>query len=255
MGRERRGATLIVDTSSALSRVLLLVDGVGVVSASSSVRGHLEELPVLVEEVLRALHVRPMDLAEFAVVIGPGGFTGLRIGVSFVSTMASLCGAPVVPLNALDLVAAEVASMDGHQMDDDLLVLEDGRRNEVFWGLYGERDGLPQRVAEGHVRPELLESVLPVAMVAREGGHLLLAGRGLDTFTGRIALSVSPRAKDTGVRVPSDRSIVATFLRAAKENCGVPADRVEILYLRGADAVARFAPTAGTIDRKEPSGQ
>ena len=225
-------------------------------AASSAGGGHLEELPLLVQEVLGSLSLRPADIGEFGVVTGPGGFTGLRIGVSFISTMASLVGAEVVPLNALDLLAAEVVAVRGSTGPGTaVLVVVDGRRNEVFWGLYLPMGGVLERLGESHTRPEDLAAEGLAGILDGSVERLLVAGSGLDRYAERIQFPAGLEAVDTGVRAASDVTVASTYARLSMEDSRVPANGVEIVYLRGADAVAKFGSPAGSNEGKEPSGQ
>ncbi len=69
-------------------------------------RGHAEVLPVMVETCLKVAEISPRSIAKIAVTIGPGTFTGLRIGLSFARGFAAAWQTPIVALTSLEATAA-----------------------------------------------------------------------------------------------------------------------------------------------------
>lgn len=65
-------------------------------------RGQAAELPAIVDEVLRSAGVRNNEITHVGVTIGPGYFTGVRIGMSFAAAFAFGVGAKIVPIGTLD---------------------------------------------------------------------------------------------------------------------------------------------------------
>ncbi len=96
----------------------------------------------------------PADLGALGVSVGPGNFTGLRIGLATAKTLAWSLNCPLVPVPTLEVLAAQVPSQP-HPIG----VVLDAKRGEVFWGLYRCPADQPQVLAEP-VR-------LPLAELAR----------------------------------------------------------------------------------------
>jgi tRNA threonylcarbamoyladenosine biosynthesis protein TsaB len=95
--------------------------------------GHAEHLLGFVEQVMEG--VDWSDVERIAVGVGPGGFTGLRIGVATARALAQARGIPVVPVSTLEALAANAA---GER--DTVLAVIDARRKEVFAAAWqGER--------------------------------------------------------------------------------------------------------------------
>ena len=94
-------------------------------------RRHGELLAPAVAEVLGDAGARPRDLTAIAVGVGPGPFTGLRVGLVTARTMAAVLGVPVHGVCSLDVLAVDADVPDG-----DFLVATDARRREVYWARY-----------------------------------------------------------------------------------------------------------------------
>jgi tRNA threonylcarbamoyladenosine biosynthesis protein TsaB len=93
-------------------------------------RRHGEVLAAGIEYVLRQAGVRPADLRSIAVGVGPGPFTGLRVGVVTAKAMGAALDIPVRGVCTLD-VLAHAAALSG-----EFLVATDARRKEVYWARY-----------------------------------------------------------------------------------------------------------------------
>lgn len=159
---------------------------------------HSSVLPRLIEEMLAGAGCKVADLDAVVVGLGPGSFTGLRIGLA---TAKGLCYAAKKPLlGASSLTAMALAAM-GEAPEGALLVpCLDARKGEVYAGFLRKRGG--SLVAEG---PEA--AVGPEALLARLSGEA-----GAEVFgIGREAyppLAVLPPAR-TRVRTPDAAALVA----------------------------------------------
>ena len=150
---------LAFDTASA-TVTAALHDGTDVVAEAASGDGmrHGEQLAPLIDRVLSEAGVRPADLTGIAVGVGPGPFTGLRVGLVTARTMAHVLGIEVHGVCSLDGLAAEAHAAGVG--DGPFLVATDARRKEVYLASYdarGRRQGVP--VVD---RPAALASDLPV---------------------------------------------------------------------------------------------
>ena len=82
--------TLVIDTSLAACCAGLFRDGLSVIEAVDPMdRGHAERIGVMVAELFREVEASPRDLGHIGVTLGPGSFTGLRVGLAFAKGMAS----------------------------------------------------------------------------------------------------------------------------------------------------------------------
>ena len=121
-----------------------LHDGERVISAASALdaRRHSELLTPMIAKVLADAGVPRGDLDAIAVGVGPGPYTGLRVGVVTARVLGSVLGLPVRGVCSLDIIAA--SARPGREF----LVATDARRKEVYWARY---DAAGRRVAGPHV--------------------------------------------------------------------------------------------------------
>jgi len=154
--------TIAVDTSQPVGSVALARDdvllGLERFHAPSS---HLVALGRAVEVLLSGHGLTPAAVDRLAIVIGPGSFTGLRIGLSFVKGFHAARGAAVVTIDSLRLLA--LPHLGAHAR---VCTMLDARRGEVYAAVY-ERAGDAERAANPAAAREL------VPPCAREPGALL----------------------------------------------------------------------------------
>jgi len=137
---------------TATTRVTVaLHDGERVVASLDSDEGlrHGELLAPAIDRVLRDAEAVPQDVSSLAVGVGPGPFTGLRVGLVTARTMALALGVQVHGVCTLDILAAEAVDAGL----DDFLVATDARRKEVYLASYagGQRDDDPRVVRPADV--------------------------------------------------------------------------------------------------------
>lgn len=116
---------LAIDTSTSRSCVAI-IEGTKVLYTGfrDGATAHGPSLPALVQEALAV-----SDVDEVVVGMGPGPFTGLRVGIAFAQSFALARGIPVRGACSLDAIAAQVS-------DDDFIITVDARRKEVYWARY-----------------------------------------------------------------------------------------------------------------------
>ena len=174
-------------------------------------RQHAELLMPGVLAACADVGVKPADLAAIAVGVGPGPFTGLRVGMVTAAALGDALGLPVHGVPTLSAIAASVAA------DGPFVVVSDARRREVYWSCFGGDGALSDGPAVS----------APAALVARipELGAVAAAG---------------PLAGVTGLPVvatdgPSPAGLVAVAAPALR--AGAEPAPLEPLYLRRPDAV------------------
>ncbi len=201
---------LAFDTATAAVTVALH-DGKSVVASHSEMGAlhHGELLAPAVAEVLELAGVAPRDLTCIAVGVGPGPFTGLRVGVVTAHTMAMALDIPVVGVCSLDVVAARAVAKEPFG------VATDARRKEVYWARY---DSSGRRIAGPVVdKPAVLAFDGPVA------------GRGAALYPEAFPRAIAPEYPDAGD---------LALLVAGRSGPLLPA---EPLYLRRPDIAAPAA--------------
>jgi len=133
---EDLGFTLAVDTATGIT-VGLAKGGQPLAARSvTDSRSHAELTQSLVDEVLAEAGLQPADLDRVAVGLGPGPFTGLRVGIVTGTVLAALCDLPVRGVCTLDALAA--CWLAAHDFEDEFVVITDARRHEVYWAKYDQ---------------------------------------------------------------------------------------------------------------------
>ncbi len=143
---------LAIDTS--LGSAVAVVDLDGVVrgeAASPNALGHAEMIGTLIEDALAQASVAPREITHVAAGMGPGPFTGLRIGIAAARTFALARAVPVLALASHDAAALAAFEADA---SDPVAIITDARRREFAYTVYtGLRDGLPVRATEPALAP------------------------------------------------------------------------------------------------------
>jgi tRNA threonylcarbamoyladenosine biosynthesis protein TsaB len=211
---------LAVDTSSPQGS-LAVAGPEGILAEARVVtsEGHSLWLLPAVEAVLHGLGLEAGRLDLFAVTIGPGSFTGLRVGLGSVQGLALASGRPCVGLATLDVLAESAAGSSGT-----IVALIDAFRGEVFSGVY---DAVARLRGERRVGP------LAAALEGLPVGSAFVGNAALE-HREAIALAVP------GAVFPPSAAFLAAPLAVAALRLGdagatVPPSALRPLYLRGAD--------------------
>ena len=205
---------LALDTSTPLVSVALARDG-EVLTAATSDRPmqHGEQLAPMISRALAEVGALRQDVTAVAVGVGPGPYTGLRIGIVTARTFALVLGIPTYGVCSLDVLAA--AAVDAG-VREPFLSTTDARRKELFWAAYD--DGGARTAGPSVGRPE----VLP--------GDLLVVGAGPELYPSAFARTSGPTRPDAATL-----ALVVTEERAELLD-------PEPLYLRRPDAAVPSAP-------------
>ncbi|ATQ28574.1 MULTISPECIES: tRNA (adenosine(37)-N6)-threonylcarbamoyltransferase complex dimerization subunit type 1 TsaB [Rhodococcus] len=230
---------LAVDTATpAVTAGLVRVDDRGepgtagietlAVRVTDDPRAHAEVLTPQILECLSSTGHTPADLDAVVVGVGPGPFTGLRVGMATAAAFGDALDVPVHGVCSLDAIAADVLGADADgtgpgagESAGDLLVVTDARRREVYWARYS---GGVRLEGPGVCRPADLKAE-PSQRIAGSRPHV-------DLFE----LPAHP------VATPSPAGLVAVAV--ADLLAGVEPEPLVPLYLRRPDAVE-------TADRKK----
>jgi len=219
-----------IDTSTAASAACVLrSDGEAfevrpAAEALSARPAHSAELMPAVTDCLERSGLRYSDLDAIAVGVGPGAFTGLRIGVATARALAQASGVDLRPVSSLGALAAGIEGPVG-------LPLIDARRGEVFAALYEN--------GEVRLRPFAAAPEVLIERVRETGLNPLAAGDGSLRFGDVLeAAGVRIAAADSPAHVVRGLSIC----RAAADSPATPPEAVLPDYQRLPDATPQ-APT------------
>jgi tRNA threonylcarbamoyladenosine biosynthesis protein TsaB len=214
-----------MDTATPSTVAGLLLDDDRVLEARDDPEGqsrgdHAARLLVLVEGLLAEAGTGWDEVGRIAVGAGPGGFTGLRIGIATARALAQATGVPLVPVSSLAALAAGSGDPDGT-----VAAVLDARRGEVFAGVYAGRR----------------ELMAPAALPPVELAERLLALDAPVRAVGDGAVRFRPELEVAGIAVPADGSTVhriaaGPLCRLGREGEPVARDAVAPDYRREPDA-------------------
>ena len=144
---------LAVDTSTRSCSAAVMVDGrLAAELCTLSGRTHTDHLLAMIREALVGAGTSARALDGFAVTVGPGSFTGLRIGISTVKGLAFACGKPCVGISSLEALAAACLPGGGAGT---ICSLMDARKGQLYAGVLARTEtGLALIGDERAVSPE-----------------------------------------------------------------------------------------------------
>jgi len=216
---------LAIDTALGACSVCVLKAGEGAPTARETLhmeRGHAEALLPAVERVVAQLPNRFADIDRIAVTIGPGSYTGLRVGISAARAIGLAVRAPVVGVTTLSGLLAPIVAAGERRLTAAAI---DARHGSVYF----------QAVTAGG------RSVIPPAhLTLREAVRIL--GSGPVVLTGSGAPLLAREALEAGVGIDLDQAALEPDV-AWIARLGAAADPehalAKPLYLKGPDAKAQ----------------
>ncbi len=187
---------------------------------------HSERLMAAVDHLLRLSGWEPTDLEGLAVAIGPGSFTGLRIGISAIKGLALALGIPVAPVPTLDALAATLPFAT-HPVCPVL----DAKKGQVYASLYHWADGAMLGDWD-------YLALSPEELCGRLTGPVIFVGDAVDTLRGLFEARLGERAHFAPAhrRLPSPGSVGALGHALLLSGRTVDAAALTPLYLRPSEA-------------------
>jgi tRNA threonylcarbamoyladenosine biosynthesis protein TsaB len=210
------GVVIVLGVESATARAAVAIGTTdGVVASVQVTRGprHAEILVPAIQFVCEQSGIGLDEVDAIAVDIGPGLFTGLRVGIATANGLAQALNVPMIGVSSLDLLAH-----DARHAGDDIVAVIDARRSEVYAARYGVTDDAIKRVLDPTVLPpeELLEQL-------RDAPDVILVGDTLVEHGARFAR-------------PSADALVQLAAPIADAGGAVAPSAIAPLYLRKSDA-------------------
>ena len=222
---------LSIETSTLTGAVALLQSGRLVAESRVSVAvTHGERLMAAIDAILRSARWELGDVDGFAVALGPGSFTGLRIGLSTVKGLAFATGKPVVGVPTLEALAWRLPFCAYP-----VCPVLDARKNEVYTALYLTRDGRLDRLEAARAVPP---STLAEELRATTEGPVVFLGDGVAPFAALFAEVLGTRAylAPADLRLPSAVTVGELGGWALARGEAADAAGLVPLYLRPSEA-------------------
>ncbi len=216
-----------IETATRTGSVAVMDEGGVVAEYTLNIElTHSERLMSTVDRVLSDTGIKIADIDGFAVSIGPGSFTGLRIGLAAVKGLALVTGKPVAPVPTLKALAWNLP-----HAEYPICPLLDARKKEVYAALY--------RFEESGLTEVMGESVISLKELgARLTDRTIFTGEGAHLFRDDIRSLFGERAlfAPASARVPSAASVAELGMLQLKAGSHADPDSLTPLYIRRPEA-------------------
>jgi tRNA threonylcarbamoyladenosine biosynthesis protein TsaB len=220
---------LALETATLAGGAALLDDGhlVGEIRLNIALT-HSERLMAVVDRLLQDCGWEVRSLDALAVSVGPGSFTGLRVGAATAKGLALALEIPVAPVPTLDALAATLPFADSP-----VCALLDARRGEVYCSLYRWTGSAMTRQWDYLALP-------PETAAARLDPPVIVLGDGVAACRPHLArLGSGVREAGPVHSLPSPAVVGALGQAILAAGGGIPAERLTLLYLRPSEAEAK----------------
>jgi len=230
---------LILGIESATTQVGCAIGGhEGVLASAHTTRGrrHAETLAPTIDFIRRQARIGLDEISVVAIDLGPGLFTGLRVGIATAKALAQALNVPMIGVSSLDLLAFPV------RFSNRLIVAAiDARRGELFYSFYRQVPGGVQRLTDYEVgTPDDLASELSATQ-----DEVLLVGDGAIRYADHFNGLKSIELVEESLAHPNATALVQlAHPRALREEFVRPWD-LEPIYLRKPDAEINWATRDG----------
>jgi len=219
------GSVGLIDDESILSEYLLNIPVT-----------HSERLLGTIELILKEARFALEDLDGWAISLGPGSFTGLRIGVSTVKGLALATQKPVAGVSTLDVLAYQISSTPYL-----ICPILDARKGEVYTAFYryGERNDLKRQSAYRAIKPEDLMKDIQE--------RTIFIGDGVKTYRDYLKKSLESLAifSPNSINFPHGSGVAKLGLELLRKGEFLDLANFTPLYIRPSEAEMKFNPTKG----------
>jgi tRNA threonylcarbamoyladenosine biosynthesis protein TsaB len=227
------GVVLGIDTGGPIGSFGLVVDGRLAAAAIRSSLSHGFELPSAVDEVLETAGACLNDLTGIAVAIGPGSFTGLRVGLSYAKGIAAARKISIVGVSSLD--ALVLCAGSGLPEGASIYPVIDARKGEVYTGLYRFVAGALEKssgdlvVSLAHFVAGLEDGAVFVGYAVAQQAYSLARANGCQAML----------SENAGLYLRGSFVAAIGAAKVARKEADVSAT-LEPLYLRPPDSATSF---------------
>lgn len=201
-------------------------------------KGHAERLMEELDHLLEELSISIKALDGFAVTIGPGSFTGLRVGLATVKGLAFVTQRPVIPVSTLEALARNVSGPLHPACPPDRLVcpLLDAKREEVYAALF-RKDEKGQWI---RLLPD--QVIAPGDLLKQLSGPTVFVGEGVVRYQALIQQRMGEKASFAPAETqwPSAAIVAQIGLSSFLRGETAQAKEITPLYLRRPDAEVKL---------------
>jgi tRNA threonylcarbamoyladenosine biosynthesis protein TsaB len=230
-----------IETSATMGGFAVLDEDRLIAELVADITGrHVERGVEMMEEVLKSAGTKIADLDGVAVSVGPGSFTGLRVGLAIAKGMCLASGTAIVGVPTLDCIAESLSCWEGL-----VVPVRDARRGEIYFGTFSAEGCKDTRLGDYLALPP--DGVIGAINDLPAGRRVLLAGDALERYGDIIRSGLGPEAVFAPRMLWAARPSVVALLGASSLKRG-PAgdlDSIEPMYVRPSEAERQARKTGG----------
>ncbi|MCK4325357.1 tRNA (adenosine(37)-N6)-threonylcarbamoyltransferase complex dimerization subunit type 1 TsaB [bacterium] len=191
---------------------------------------HTSRLMPMIDQVLRDARFTIKEMDAIAVGLGPGSFTGLRIGIATAKGLAMALNKPIVGIPTLDALAHNLSSAPGL-----ICPILDAKRGEIYTALYRYRGYILKKLTENLVLP--MRDLLP-----KINEPVTFLGDAIDIYQDLIEEELGKKASfaPISLRLPRAANVAVLAFKKLKAGKEGPLHRIKPLYIRRAEAEVRW---------------
>lgn len=233
---------LAIDTSTAMAGIAVLDEnGMQAEYLLRDMKTHSQKLVPMLDEVLKSLQLSPAEIDVYAAVTGPGSFTGLRIGVTTIKSLAYAMNKPTVGIPSLDALANAGAAPEGTI----ICPIMDARNNQVYTALYKYQNGLMINLS-GYMGVHVSELVAQIEEKFVDA-NILFTGDGVILHRDFLKIELNDRCTFVPDFMLQQMAASAAQLALSKALRGETISCMELMpyYLRPSQAEREYAKKHG----------
>lgn len=186
-----------VDTSTMIATCAVLDDKklLGEYSLSQEMT-HSENLVPMIKEILDNLNLHISDIDLYGVSLGPGSFTGLRIGIATMKSFAHVFDKPIIGISTLEGLAFSLVH------DGPIVPMIDARRNRVYTGIYKWERGRLINI----LKPSIMEIEELLELLEKEFNNIMVNGNGALLYQDNIKDRLKEKVQLSPINLNSCRA-------------------------------------------------
>jgi len=226
-----------IDTSSVVASIAIATEDkiLGEFTINHP-KTHSQKLMPMVDQLLKNLELTVKDLDLIAITVGPGSFTGVRIGISIAKGFAQAYNIPVVEISGVEGLAYNIQHFGGV-----ICPIMDARRNQVYSGVYKWNDGnLDEVVKEDAYNLDVMIEILKEKTEGYHDKRVIFVGDGVAVHKEVIAEKLGSKAVFANAANVLQRGSSVALLGSQNREKAKSYDDVHANYLRKSQAEREY---------------
>jgi len=224
-------------------------DGQVFLAVSNGEMSHLKDVISISEEAIKAAGIEKSEITHIAASVGPGSFTGIRIGVTTARTLAQFMGVPTVPVSSLEAMARNVIDVATETDCGVIISTINARRKQTYAGAWSVEGGKLHELCEQ--RQYMIDELLDAVRSKEPGERYFFVGDGIDAYSDIIAEKIvdgNYELAPENIRYQTARTVAELAIEKVKAGEDVPYEDLLPNYMRLSEAEQRLK--AGTLSSK-----